>query len=150
MIAMKVRSKAMASLRCLTLDPIFKNHKFYANNLEFKQGVGKFCESDDGGGMVYGSSKKGRGMGVFEDREFLHVWRSGVVPNGFGEQENLEEFLMNDEVNGDLGDLLELDDLFPVNSVEPFGVLLDSESEIEIGLEDFSGNMEDLLDEQAS
>ncbi|GKG52918.1 hypothetical protein Tco_0550030, partial [Tanacetum coccineum] len=51
------------------------------------------------------------------------------VPNGFGEQENLEEFLMNDEVNG---------------------VLSDSESEIEIRLEDFSGNMEDLLDEQAS
>ncbi|GKD54200.1 putative reverse transcriptase domain-containing protein [Tanacetum coccineum] len=28
------------------------------------------------------------------------------IPNGFEEQENLEEFLMNDEINVDLGDFL--------------------------------------------
>ncbi|GJQ92473.1 hypothetical protein Tco_0003612 [Tanacetum coccineum] len=62
---------------------------------------------------------------------------------------NLEEFLMNYEVNGNLGDFLELDDLFPENGVEPLGVPSDSESDMGIGSEDFSGNLEDLLDEQA-
>ncbi|GKB58243.1 hypothetical protein Tco_0914429, partial [Tanacetum coccineum] len=71
------------------------------------------------------------------------------VPNGFGEQENLEDFLMNDEINRDFRDFLELDDLFPIKSVEPFGVLSDSKSEMGIGLEDFNGNLEDLLDKQA-
>ncbi|GJS92065.1 hypothetical protein Tco_0774701 [Tanacetum coccineum] len=71
------------------------------------------------------------------------------VPNGFEEQENLEEFLTNDEINVDLGDFLELDDLLPGNNVEPFGILSYSKSEMRIGPEDFSGNLEDLLDEQA-
>ncbi|GJV10951.1 hypothetical protein Tco_1352492 [Tanacetum coccineum] len=71
------------------------------------------------------------------------------VPNGFGEHKNLEEFLMNDEINGDLGDFLELDDLFPKNGIKPFGIPSDSKSEMGIGLEDFSRNQEDLLDEQA-
>ncbi|GJQ99833.1 putative reverse transcriptase domain-containing protein [Tanacetum coccineum] len=70
------------------------------------------------------------------------------VPNGFGEHENLEESLMNDEVNGDLGYFLELDDLFSENGVEPFGIPLDTESDMGIGLEDFSRNLEDLLEEQ--
>ncbi|GKC68315.1 hypothetical protein Tco_1100913, partial [Tanacetum coccineum] len=77
--------------------------------------------------------------------QFITSW----VLNGFEEQESLKEFLMNDEINGDLGDFLELDDLFPENDVEPFGILSDSENEIGIGLEDFGGNLEDLLDEQA-
>nr|GEW50325.1 hypothetical protein [Tanacetum cinerariifolium] len=58
--------------------------------------------------------------------------------------------LVNDEIKGDLGDFLELDDLFLINSVKTFRVLSDTESEMGIGLEDFSGNLEDLLDEQAS
>ncbi|GJQ93209.1 putative reverse transcriptase domain-containing protein [Tanacetum coccineum] len=40
-------------------------------------------------------------------------------------------------------------DLFPENSVGPFGILSNSESEMGNGLEDFSRNLEDLLDEQA-
>nr|GEZ42020.1 putative reverse transcriptase domain-containing protein [Tanacetum cinerariifolium] len=49
----------------------------------------------------------------------------------------------------DLGDFLELDDLLSKNGVEPFGILSDLESEMGIGLEDFGGNQEDLLDKQA-
>nr|GEX49194.1 hypothetical protein [Tanacetum cinerariifolium] len=45
------------------------------------------------------------------------------VPNNFGIQEDLEEFLMIDDFNGDLGDILELNDLFPGNDVDPFGAL---------------------------
>ncbi|GJW77578.1 hypothetical protein Tco_0139260 [Tanacetum coccineum] len=77
--------------------------------------------------------------------QFITSW----VPNGFEEQESLKEFLMNDEINEDLGDFSELYDLFPENDVEPFGILSDSENEMGIGLEDFAGNLEDLLDEQA-
>ncbi|GJU95766.1 ribonuclease H-like domain-containing protein [Tanacetum coccineum] len=33
------------------------------------------------------------------------------VPNGFGAHENLEEFLINDEINGNLRDFMELNDL---------------------------------------
>ncbi|GJW65829.1 retrovirus-related pol polyprotein from transposon TNT 1-94 [Tanacetum coccineum] len=71
------------------------------------------------------------------------------VPNGFGVQENLEEFLMNDDINADLGDFLELNDLQLEYDGDPFGVPLDSESEIGIGLDDFSRNLEDLLIKQA-
>ncbi|GKF38546.1 hypothetical protein Tco_0118607, partial [Tanacetum coccineum] len=56
---------------------------------------------------------------------------------------------MNDEIKGYLGDFLELDDLFPINDVEPFGILSNSNSEMGIRLEDFSVNLEDLMDEQA-
>ncbi|GJZ33647.1 homeodomain-like protein [Tanacetum coccineum] len=78
----------------------------------------------------------------------VYAMNNFQVPNGFGEQEHLEEFLMNNVVNADLGDFLELDDLFPENGVEPFGIPLYSESNMGIGLEDFGGNLEDLLDEQ--
>nr|GEZ22201.1 hypothetical protein [Tanacetum cinerariifolium] len=61
-----------------------------------------------------------------------------VEGENFREQENLEEFLMNDEINGDLGDFLELNDLFLRIDVEPFGGLSYSESEMEIRLDDFS------------
>nr|GEZ25677.1 hypothetical protein [Tanacetum cinerariifolium] len=71
------------------------------------------------------------------------------VPNGFGVQENLEEFLMNDDINADLGDFLELNDLLSEYDGDPFGVLSDSKSEIGIGLDDFSGNLEDILIKQA-
>ncbi|GJZ67951.1 hypothetical protein Tco_0631191 [Tanacetum coccineum] len=71
------------------------------------------------------------------------------VPNGFREQENLKDVLMNDEINRDLGEFLELDDLFPINGVKPFGVPLDPKRETGFGLEDFCGNLDDLLDEQA-
>nr|GEU49654.1 homeodomain-like protein [Tanacetum cinerariifolium] len=79
-------------------------------------------------------------------RGYLHYLRHR--PNGFEEQENLEDFLMNNEINRDFKDFSELDDLFPINGVEPFGVLSDLESEMAIRLEDFNGNLEDLLDEQ--
>ncbi|GJS64944.1 hypothetical protein Tco_0679508 [Tanacetum coccineum] len=52
-------------------------------------------------------------------------------------------------IKGYLGDFLELDDLFPINDVEPFGILSNSNSEMGIRLEDFSVNLEDLMDEQA-
>ncbi|GJZ36075.1 hypothetical protein Tco_0581892 [Tanacetum coccineum] len=67
----------------------------------------------------------------------------------FGEYENLEEFLMSNEINEDLGDFLELDDLLSKNGVEPFGILSHFESKMGIGLEDFSGKQEHLLDKQA-
>ncbi|GKB71023.1 hypothetical protein Tco_0932435 [Tanacetum coccineum] len=53
-----------------------------------------------------------------------------LVPNDFGEQENLEEFLMNKDLNGDLGDLLDVNNLLPENDGDPFRVLSDSESEM--------------------
>nr|GEV67723.1 hypothetical protein [Tanacetum cinerariifolium] len=46
------------------------------------------------------------------------------VPNGFRAHENLEEFLMNNEINGDLGDFLELNDLLPENDMEPLEHLM--------------------------
>ncbi|GKD76585.1 hypothetical protein Tco_1339206, partial [Tanacetum coccineum] len=59
------------------------------------------------------------------------------VPNDFVAQENLEEFLMNNEINRESRDFLEFNDILPENDMEPFGVLLDSESEMGIGLDDF-------------
>ncbi|GJR26522.1 hypothetical protein Tco_1102754 [Tanacetum coccineum] len=79
----------------------------------------------------------------------IDVFGKKILLVAGGEKENLEEFLMNDEINGDLGDFLEFDDLFLENGVEPFGIPLDLESKMEIRLEDFSGKLEDLLDEQA-
>ncbi|GKA83792.1 hypothetical protein Tco_0805387 [Tanacetum coccineum] len=63
------------------------------------------------------------------------------VPNDFVAQENLEEFLMNNEINRESRDFLEFNDILPENDMEPFGVLLDSESEMGIGLDDFSGDL---------
>nr|GEW38246.1 reverse transcriptase domain-containing protein [Tanacetum cinerariifolium] len=56
---------------------------------------------------------------------------------------------MNDDLNKDLGYFLDVNDLLPVNNGNPFGVLSDSESEMGISLDEFSGNLEDLLIEQA-
>ncbi|GJX82503.1 homeodomain-like protein [Tanacetum coccineum] len=65
------------------------------------------------------------------------------VSNDFGEQENLEKFLMNDDLNEDLGYFLDVNDLLPENNEDPFGVLSDSESEMGINLDEFSGNIKD-------
>nr|GEV55851.1 hypothetical protein [Tanacetum cinerariifolium] len=73
-----------------------------------------------------------------------------LVPNDFGEQENLEDFLMNDDLNRDLGDFLDVNDLLPENNGVPFMVFSDSKSEMGIILDVFSRNLEDLLIEQAS
>ncbi|GKA34225.1 hAT dimerization domain, ribonuclease H-like domain protein, partial [Tanacetum coccineum] len=61
------------------------------------------------------------------------------VPNNCGIQEDLEDFLMNGDFNGDLRDFLELNDLLPENDVDPFGALSDSEGEMGMGLDGFSG-----------
>ncbi|GJZ52478.1 hypothetical protein Tco_0606993 [Tanacetum coccineum] len=61
----------------------------------------------------------------------FNVWQRKIVIGGLIKRKP-EEFLMNMKVNGDFGDLLNLTISLPVISVEPFGVLLDSESEIEI------------------
>ncbi|GJX06130.1 hypothetical protein Tco_0194062 [Tanacetum coccineum] len=54
------------------------------------------------------------------------------------------------EDDKDLGDFLDVNDLLPENDGDPFGVLSDSESEMGISLDVFSGNLEDILIEQAS
>ncbi|GJW04511.1 hypothetical protein Tco_1563367 [Tanacetum coccineum] len=59
-------------------------------------------------------------------------------------------FLMNDDINEDLGNFLELNDLLPENNGDPFGVLSDSGSDMGIRLDESSGNQEDLLNEQAA
>ncbi|GJV94304.1 hypothetical protein Tco_1545881 [Tanacetum coccineum] len=64
------------------------------------------------------------------------------VPDDFGEPENLEEFLMNDDINGDLGDFLEENDLLPGIDMDSFGVLSDSDNEMGIGLEDLGEGIE--------
>ncbi|GJW84445.1 retrovirus-related pol polyprotein from transposon TNT 1-94 [Tanacetum coccineum] len=55
-----------------------------------------------------------------------HAWIDVFVPYDFGEQENLEEFLINDDLNGNLGDFLEIKELLLKKNGDPFGVLLDS------------------------
>ncbi|GKC89240.1 putative reverse transcriptase domain-containing protein [Tanacetum coccineum] len=57
-----------------------------------------------------------------------------LVPDDFGE--NLEEFLMNDNINRDLGDFLEDNDLLPGIDMDSFGVLSDSDNEMGSGLDD--------------
>ncbi|GJT65545.1 retrovirus-related pol polyprotein from transposon TNT 1-94 [Tanacetum coccineum] len=53
------------------------------------------------------------------------------VPGDFREPENLEEFLMNDDINWDLGDFFEENDLLPSLDMDSFRVLSDFNNEIE-------------------
>ncbi|GKB12957.1 hypothetical protein Tco_0846880 [Tanacetum coccineum] len=54
--------------------------------------------------------------------------------------------LATSHARNDLRDFLEFNDILPENDMEHFGVLLDLESKMAIGLDDFSGDLESLLD----
>ncbi|GJT16683.1 retrovirus-related pol polyprotein from transposon TNT 1-94 [Tanacetum coccineum] len=68
------------------------------------------------------------------------------VPDDFGEPENPEEFLMNDDINWDLGDFLEENDLLPGIDLDSFGILSDSDNEMGFGLEDLGEGIEYFWD----
>ncbi|GKC46491.1 retrovirus-related pol polyprotein from transposon TNT 1-94 [Tanacetum coccineum] len=58
------------------------------------------------------------------------------VPEELEETEDLEEFLMNDDINEDLGDFLEEKDLLPKINLDTLEVIPDSGDEMGIRLED--------------
>ncbi|GKC72335.1 hypothetical protein Tco_1118218 [Tanacetum coccineum] len=58
------------------------------------------------------------------------------VPKDFEESECLEEFLMNDDINGDLGDFLEENDLLPKIDWDTLEVLPGSDDEMGIRLQE--------------
>ncbi|GJT05906.1 hypothetical protein Tco_0840368 [Tanacetum coccineum] len=70
------------------------------------------------------------------------------VPNDFGEPKNLEEFFMNDDINGDLGDFLIDNDLLPSTDLDSFGAFLDSDNGMGIRLDDLGEEIKDFLDAQ--
>ncbi|GJS19802.1 hypothetical protein Tco_0448434 [Tanacetum coccineum] len=73
---------------------------------------------------------------VFGRKIFMEVLED------FEESECLEEFLMNDDINEDLGDFLEENDLLPKIDWDTLEVLLDSDDEIGIRLEDLGEGIE--------
>ncbi|GJR19240.1 retrovirus-related pol polyprotein from transposon TNT 1-94 [Tanacetum coccineum] len=75
-----------------------------------------------------------------------HAMIDVLVPDDF--RENLEEFLMNDNINRDLGDFLEDNDLLPGIDMDSFGVLSDSNNEMRSGLDDLGERIEDFWDAQ--
>ncbi|GJW29270.1 hypothetical protein Tco_0046145 [Tanacetum coccineum] len=80
------------------------------------------------------------------DFVILDIMEDNKVPDYFGEPKNLEEFLINDDINGDLRDFLEENDLLLGIDMDSFGVLSDSDNEMGIGLEDLGEGIEDFLD----
>ncbi|GKA90601.1 hypothetical protein Tco_0812471 [Tanacetum coccineum] len=70
------------------------------------------------------------------------------VPGEFEEPRGLEEFLMNDDINEDLGDFLEENDLLPKIDSDTLEVLPDSDDEIGIRLEDSGEGIEIFWDAQ--
>ncbi|GJY26915.1 protein kinase-like domain, concanavalin A-like lectin/glucanase domain protein [Tanacetum coccineum] len=75
-----------------------------------------------------------------------HAMIDVLVPDDF--RENLEEFLMNDNINRDLGDFLEDNDLLPGIDMDSFGVRSDSNNEMRSGLDDLGERIEDFWDAQ--
>ncbi|GJW80542.1 hypothetical protein Tco_0144517 [Tanacetum coccineum] len=71
---------------------------------------------------------------------------------GYGDyqigNEDLEEFLMNDDFDEVNGDFLELNDLLSEDEIDPFGAHSESEEEPEMGmsLDDFSDELENILE----
>ncbi|GKC35219.1 hypothetical protein Tco_1047603 [Tanacetum coccineum] len=85
---------------------------------------------------------------VFGRKTSLEVGKE-KVPDDFGGPKNLEEFLMNDDINGDLGDFfLKDNDLFPVIDMDSFEAFLDSDNGMGIGLDDFGEGTKYLWDVQ--
>ncbi|GKC35976.1 hypothetical protein Tco_1048360 [Tanacetum coccineum] len=70
------------------------------------------------------------------------------VPGEFEEPRGLEEFLMNDDINEDLGDFLEENDLLPKIDSDTLEVLPDSDDEMGIRLEDSGEGIEIFWDAQ--
>ncbi|GJV29418.1 hypothetical protein Tco_1385866 [Tanacetum coccineum] len=70
------------------------------------------------------------------------------VPYSFSVQEDLEEFLMNDDFDEVNGDFLELNDLLSEDEIDPFGAHSESEEEPKMGmsLDDFSDELENILE----
>ncbi|GKE02721.1 hypothetical protein Tco_1390704, partial [Tanacetum coccineum] len=63
------------------------------------------------------------------DFMILDIVEDNKVPDDFREPVNLEEILMNDDINWDLGDLLEENDLLPRMDMDSFGILSDFNNE---------------------
>nr|GEZ47263.1 hypothetical protein [Tanacetum cinerariifolium] len=68
------------------------------------------------------------------------------VPKDFGEPKGLEEFLIHDDINRDLGEFLEENDLLP--GIDLDEVLPDNDDEIRIKLEDLGEGVENFWDAQ--
>ncbi|GJS88094.1 retrovirus-related pol polyprotein from transposon TNT 1-94 [Tanacetum coccineum] len=66
------------------------------------------------------------------------------VPEEFEETEGLEEFLMNDDINEDLGDFLEEIDLLAKIDWDTLEVIFDSDDEMGIRLEDLGEGIENF------
>ncbi|GKC64716.1 hypothetical protein Tco_1097314 [Tanacetum coccineum] len=64
------------------------------------------------------------------DFVILDIMEDNKVPDDFREPENLEEFLMNDDINWDLGDFLEENHLLPSMDMDSFRVLSDFNNEM--------------------
>ncbi|GKC61055.1 retrovirus-related pol polyprotein from transposon TNT 1-94 [Tanacetum coccineum] len=80
-------------------------------------------------------------IGVFDKKISMEVGTK-KVPEEFEETEGLEEFLMNDDVNEDLGDFLEEVDLSPKIDWDTLEVIFDSDDEMGIRLEDLGEGIE--------
>ncbi|GJT85754.1 putative reverse transcriptase domain-containing protein [Tanacetum coccineum] len=70
------------------------------------------------------------------------------VPDNFGRPEDLKEFLMNEDINGDLGNFLIDNNLLPGIDMDSFGTLSDSETKMGIGLDDLGEGIEYKRDEE--